>query len=141
MRMLIPVDGSEASLRAVDHAIAAADLYAGGLDIHLLNVQFPILSGNVRAFISEQKMEEYYHDEGSKAIGEAKRRLDAAGVSCHAHIGVGNVAETILRYARENSCEQICLSASGMGTLSGILLGSVASKLLHISEIPLLVVR
>lgn len=141
MRMLIPTDGSKAALRAVDHVIETAALYAGGIEIHLLNVQLPILSGNVKSFISQEKIDEYYHDEGMSALQAAKERLDAAGIACHVHIGVGNVAETILHYAREKECDQICMARSGMGTISGFLLGSVAAKLVHLSEIPLLLIR
>ncbi|HQT26770.1 MAG TPA: universal stress protein [Burkholderiales bacterium] len=138
--MLIPVDGSKAALRAVDHVIGTAGLYEGRVEVHLLNVQFPILSGNVRAFVSEGKIEEYYREEGMKALQEARDRLEAAGVACHVHIGVGNVAETVLRYAKETGCDQICMARSGMGTISGILLGSVAGKLAQVSDIPVLLV-
>ncbi len=141
MKMLIPVDGSNVALGAVDHAVRTAGLYAGGLEVHLLNVQLPVLSGNVKTFISQEKLDEYYHDEGMNALRTAKGRLDEAGIPCHVHIGVGNIAETILHYARANQCDLICMARSGLGTLSGILLGSVAARLVHLSEIPVLLVR
>ena len=134
--MLIPVDGSEAALGAVDHVIKTAGQYAGGVEIHLLNVQFPILSGNIRAFISQDKIEAYYHDEGMCALKEAKERLDSAGIACHVHIGVGNVAQTILKYAREYGCDQICMGTGG----AGFFLGSVAARLIHPAETPVLLV-
>lgn len=140
MKMLVPVDGSEAALSAVDHVIRSAAQYVGGLEVHLLNVQLPILSGNVRAFISQDRLDAYYHDEGMSALKAAKERLDAAGIPVHAHIGVGNAAETILAYARENRCDQICMGTTGLGSFSGFLLGSVAARLIHLSEIPVLMV-
>lgn len=140
MKMLIPSDGSEAAMRAVEHAIKTAGLYAGGVEIHLLNVQLPILSGNVRLFISREKIEDYYREEGMAALSGAKEKLDAAGIACHVHTGVGNVAETILQYAIKIGCDQICMAKSGMGTLSRIFLGSVAAKLIHLSEIPVLLI-
>lgn len=141
MKMLIPSDGSDAALRAVEHAINAAGLYSGGIEVHLLNVQLPILSGNVRFFINREKIEEYYREEGMAALKDAQAKLDAAGITCHTHVGVGNVAETILQYARKNGCDQICMTKSGMGALSRIFLGSVAAKLIHLSEIPVLLIN
>lgn len=141
MKILIPVDGSEAALRAVDQVIKTAHQYVGGVEAHLLNVQLPILSGNVRVFISQDKIDAYYHDEGMIALKAAKEKLDSVGISCHVHIGVGNVAETILRFAKENRCDQICMGTSGMGAISGLFLGSVATRLIHLTEIPVLLVR
>ena len=141
MKMLIPLDGSESALAAVDHAVNTSALYSGGIEVHLLNVQLPVASGNVRTFISQEKLDEYYREEGMNALRAAKARLDEAGIACHVHIGVGHVAETILRYAREYGCDAICLARSGMGTLSGMLLGSVVARLVHLSEIPILLVR
>ncbi len=137
--MLIPLDGSDAALHAVDHVIETAKFYQGGVEVHLLNVQFPILSGNVRTFVSADKIEEYYREEGMKALKDARQRLDAACIAFHVHIGVGSVAETILRYAKETGCDQICMARHGIGKVA--LLGSVAGKLLHASEIPVLFVR
>lgn len=141
MRWLIPLDGSDAALAAVEYAVRSTSLYANGLDVHLLNVQLPILSGNVRTFVSREKMDEYYREEGMKALEPAKARLEASGIPCRMHIGVGNVAETILHHARESRCDQICMARSGMGAISGFFLGSVAAKLVHLSEIPVLLVR
>jgi nucleotide-binding universal stress UspA family protein len=141
MKMLIPSDGSDAALRSVEHAIDTAGLYVNGIEVHLLNVQLPILSGNVRLFITREKIEEYYREEGMAALSGAKAKLDAAGIVCHTHVGVGNVAETILQYARQNGCDQICMTKSGMGALSRIFLGSVAAKLIHLSEIPVLLIN
>ena len=141
MKMLIPCDGSDAALRAVEHAVKTADLYAGGLEVHLINVQLPILSGNVRLFVGREKIEEYYREEGLALLQNAKERLSAAGIVCHEHIAVGNAAETILEYARRIGCDQICMTKSGMGALSRILLGSVAAKLIHLSEIPVLLIN
>ncbi len=141
MRVLIPVDGSKSALRAVSHVAETAGLYAGGVEVHLLNVQMPILSGNVRSFVGQDKLQAYYHDEGMAILEPACSVMKAANLPCRIHIGVGNVAQTILDYAREMKCDQICMGKGGMGAISGMLLGSVASRLIHISEIPLLLVH
>jgi len=54
MKMLLPVDGSENSLRAVQHVIAMKEKYSDPIEVHLLNVQLPVASGAVKMFISQQ---------------------------------------------------------------------------------------
>jgi nucleotide-binding universal stress UspA family protein len=111
------------------------------VEVHLLNVQPPIVSGNVTMFIKREQLEEYYRDEGLKALAEPRRRLDAAAVSYTFHIGVGDPAETIAKYAHDKQCDQIVMGTRGMGRVAGMLLGSVATKVIHLSAVPVLLVR
>ena len=56
--ILIPVDGSESSNRAVKSAIKAANEF-GGANLHLLTVHPPIVSGNVKRFFSVEAIDDY----------------------------------------------------------------------------------
>jgi nucleotide-binding universal stress UspA family protein len=58
-----------------------------------------------------------------------------------AHIHVGPAPETIVRVARDLGCELICLGTHGRGTLGNALMGSVATKVLHLSAIPVMLAR
>ena len=141
MRILVPVDGSPAALRAVAHVAIEAGRYAEMPEIHLINVQLPILSGNVRTFFSRERIDAYYHDEGMRVLRPARERLEASGIPCSVHIGVGNAAQTIAQYAKDRHCDMICMGRGGMGGISGMLMGSVASRLIHVSEIPILLIH
>ena len=140
-KILLPVDGSDNSLRAVQAAIDLAKAAAEPPEIHLLNVQLPIISGDVKMFVSEEQIKAYYHDEGIKALARARAALDAAGVAYVHHIGVGPVAETIAAYAKEKGCNQIIMGARGLGSLTGLLLGSVTTKVTHLVDIPVTLVK
>lgn len=141
LKMLVPVDGSASSERAVDHLIKKSSWYKSPIEIHLLTVQPPIISGNVRMFISQEQLNDYYQDEGLKALKPAREKLDAAGLAYSFHIGVGDPAETIARYAKEKQCDQIFMGTRGMGSISSLLLGSVAIKVIHFAEIPVVLVK
>ena len=56
-------------------------------------------------------------------------------------IEVGDPAETIVQYAREKNCDQILMGTQGMGSLSGFVMGSVASKVVHLSPVPVLLTK
>jgi nucleotide-binding universal stress UspA family protein len=140
LRILLPVDGSENALRAVDHAIKKAAWYKEPPEIHLLNVQHP-LHGEVGMFLDADQVRAFHHDEGAKALASARELLDKAGIPYLVHIGVGNSAEVIVQYAKEKACDQIIMSARGLGSVAALLLGSVATKVIHLSEIPVLLVK
>ena len=140
MKILVPVDGSESANRAIDHAIQQATNQTG-MDIHVLNVQIPILSGHVKMFISEQQLNDYYRDEGYAALKSAQERLKQVNVAHTHHISVGHVAETIAQYAKENTIDQIIMGTRGMGAISDFVLGSVATKVIHLSSVPVTLIK
>lgn len=138
LRVLIPVDGSENSLRAVRFTITTTALFRDPLEIHLLNVQhsFP---GTIRGV--HQQAREEHHEEGKKALAAACNLLDDAGVRYDFHIGVGDAPEVIAHFVRDKNIEQVVMGPRGLGTIAGMLLGSVAVKVLHLVHVPVLLVR
>ena len=142
LRLLVPVDGSESSSRAVDYLIKKLGWFKGGAEIHLLNVQHPIPYGNrVSSVIGHDKIAQYHQEEGMVALKKAMKQLDAAKVKYHYHIGVGQEAEVICQYAKEKGCDQIVTGTRGLGSVSNLVLGSVATKVIHLSRVPVLLVK
>lgn len=139
-RLLAPVDGSEVSKRAIDQLLKGLGGYKEPAEIHLLNVQHP-LHADVSMFVSADQIRQFHHDEGMKALRPAREKLDAAGVPYAFHIGMGDPAEVISQYAKEKACDQIILGTRGLGAVAGMLLGSVATKVLHLSDVPVLLVK
>nr|WP_256450073.1 universal stress protein [Achromobacter sp. GbtcB20] len=138
--VLIPIDGSENALRAVKYMIDHIREH-GDCAIHLLNVQIPIVSGAVRAFVTPEMIRDYYEDESSAALAEARSVLDAAGVSYQTQMRVGPVAATITTYAAEQHCDHIVMGSRGLGAAGSLLLGSVALKVLHTAHIPVVMIN
>ncbi len=141
-KVLVPVDGSEPSLRAVEHVIAMRAKLGDpkALKIHLLNVQRP-LRGDITMFINEEQIRGYHHDQGVKALERARRLLDKAGAAYRVHIKVGEPGEVIAREAEERGCSEIVMGTHGWGTVVGMLMGSVATKVLHLTKVPVLLVK
>lgn len=137
---LIAVDGSAASLHAVDHAIKEAICRMEKPRIHLLNVQSP-LTGDITRFVDGRTVEDFHREAGEAALAQAKEKLGAAGLDHGAHILIGDAAPTIVGFAKERDCSLIVLGAQGLGGVIGLLMGSVALKVMHLSTGPVLLVR
>jgi len=140
-KILVAVDGSENSKRAVEHVLQLARSGCRLLDVHVLNVQSPIPFGDIKRFVGQDTVNAYYQEEGSKALRPARAVLEKSAVPHTFHIAVGAPAETIVDYAREHQCTQIILGCRGLTALSGLLLGSVASKVLHLTDVPVTLIK
>jgi nucleotide-binding universal stress UspA family protein len=140
LKFLFPVDGSDASNRAITEFITRMDWYRHIPEIHLLNVQFP-QRGNVPLFIDKENIDKYHREEALKELQAARELLDRAGLVCHYHIAVGNPPDVIMQYGKEMACDQIVMGPRGLGAVKRILMGSVASKVIELSTIPVLLIR
>ncbi|MBI2313399.1 MAG: universal stress protein [Betaproteobacteria bacterium] len=140
LRLLVPIDGSETSLRAVDHLLKKIGWYKNTVEIHLLNVQ-PHLHQDVGMFVSHEQIREFHHEQGLKALKGARDKLDAAGAPYVFHIGTGEPAHVIAHYARERRCDQIFMGTRGLGSVASMLIGSVTIKVIHLTDIPVVLVK
>lgn len=142
MKILVAVDGSKHSLAAVQCVIDHADWYRDKPGVELLTVHLPVptLHG-MGAVISGQHYERYYREEGDARLAAARAKLDAAGIAYSSHILVGPVAENIVEKASNTGCDLICIGSRGLGDLGRALLGSTATKVLHLSDLPVLLVK
>jgi nucleotide-binding universal stress UspA family protein len=142
LKFLVAVDGSASSNRAVDQLIGHLGMLKEAAEVHLLNVQHPIpYGGRVSEVVGHEKIAQFHREAGMAALRSAMQKLDAAKIKYHYHIGVGAEAEVICQYAKEKACDQIFMGTRGLGTISNLVLGSVASKVLHLSTVPVLLVK
>jgi nucleotide-binding universal stress UspA family protein len=140
-KILVAIDGSGSSDRVIDFLIGKSNSYKEPLEVHLLNAQLPIAGVNVKMFISSDSLNQYYREEGTTALKRAREKLDAAGISYVHHIGIGDPAEVVVNYAKSKRCDQILMGSRGLGSVSGLVLGSVATKVLHLTDLPVMLIR
>lgn len=138
-RILIPVDGSENAMRAVDYGLA----HARGCptaQVHLLNVQEPVYE-QVRDVMSRDEVEKMEIAAGHIIIDPARKVFDEAGIACIAEVRIGDIATSIANYAREMRCDNIVMGTRGMGAIKTLLMGSVTTKVIHLADIPVTLVK
>jgi len=142
MKILVAVDGSKHSLHAVQRLIDHAGWYRGKPEVLLVTVHLPVprLPG-MGAAVGKNQIQKYYEQEGGARLASARRKLDAARVPYEATVLVGPVAESIVGHAKAKRCDLIYIGTRGMTALGNALVGSTATKVLHIADIPVLLVK
>lgn len=141
LNILVPVDGSDNSNRAVLYARQLAQ-GAASARIHLLNVQTPTQGrAGISRLITQDMIDEFYNREGQEAMDEARKLLDVTGTGYISHIEFGHAATEIAGYARDQGCVRIVMGTRGNGTLANILIGSVANQVVQLSDVPVTLVK
>jgi len=141
LRILLPFDGSIHALHAAQYL---ASLAAQGvkLQVHVLNVQEnPAYALSMVDESGIRLIEDALRNEGHKVVLKAAEVLAAASVphQLHAHIGI--VAESVVGQAASLGCESIVMGCRGLGSLTGLLLGSIATRVVHLSPLPVTLVK
>lgn len=128
---LVAVDGSAHSLRATGEAIRLArELRSAAL--HLVHIH---------SWMSKEAAEAELVRRGWAATAGARAQLDAAGLPWSLHVALGECAEQIVAIASRLGCHGIVIGSRGLGATQSLLVGSVAQQVIHLSPIPVLVVR
>ena len=142
MKILVPVDGSPASIRAVRLAIDQVKTLPEA-SLVLVNVQnFSGLSLPEDAKIMPSAWIEQKEERAArKALKDAVTTCCEAGISYITRAERGGVAATIDRVAREEHVQHIYMGTRGLGGVRGLLLGSVTTQLLHLVDVPVTLVK
>jgi nucleotide-binding universal stress UspA family protein len=137
--ILVAVDGSDHSNRAVRHALDLMDAGLAG-PLHLLNVQ-PSVRGAVSSFVAKDQIDSYHREEGEKAVASAVAIAKKAGVPAEVHIGVGPHGEVVADFATNLKVALIVVGTRGHTGLAGVLLGSVAQEIIAKTDVPIMLVK
>src|SRR5436309_7454682 len=137
MKILLAVDGSKTSLDAVKFVIKHAHWFSERPQLEVVSAhaqisvpRFPGMAGIGRA-----QLQQYYEEEGGKRLADAKRLLDQAGTRYEARVLVGPAAETIVQHAKKSGCDLIVVGPPQA------LIGSVCTKVMHLSDLPVLLAK
>ena len=137
---LVPVDGSADALRALAHALS--ELRNGPeAQLHVLNVQPPPIHAWPGKLVSPDLIAEELRHEGEKIVQAAAAAARDAGVRCTCHVRIGLSANEIAACAVEQHRDAIVMGTRGLGRVAGLVLGSVASKVVHLATVPVTLVK
>lgn len=141
-KILLAVDGSAHAIKATKKLIDFAQQLQERPVIVPIYVHLPLPRVGLAAkFISKAQVEDYYHDEAKKAMAPALKLLEKAGYAVKPVVQIGPVAETITAYGKRSKADLICLGTRGMTATGNLLMGSVATKVLHLADCPVLTIR
>lgn len=127
---LVAVDGSDNALRAVSHAVdQAARMNACAL--HLVQVQPWLAKEAAAAELANRAL---------GATARARALLDARDLPWRLHVAMGDPAERILECALQLRASTIVIGSRGLNAVESLLFGSVAYKVMHLSNVPVMVI-
>lgn len=134
-RVLLAIDGSDPSVRAIPYAGSLVPDGAG--HVHVVTV--------VERGRHEGETYDVESDAQARAlIDHAMEQLSAVGAKVDGevrHAFIGGVAGEILRAAHEDEADVIVMGTRGLSEFSALVVGSVTHKVLHVADLPVLLVR
>ena len=140
-RLLVAFDGSESAERALRHAIDRVEA-APGLELVLVHAHEESLGMGVTPdHLSYERVAELQRAHSETVLRRAEAILGAAGVPYVKEILVGPVAEVIASRASRLGCAGIVMGARGLSRVRGLALGSISTKVVHLADVPVTVVK
>jgi nucleotide-binding universal stress UspA family protein len=138
MKILFPTDGSEHSLAALRSLVSHLNWFAEAPQIALINVHPHLPYARAVAWAGKEAATRYYADESSAALAPAGEALAESGIRYEQVARIGEPAHEIVRYAAEWNADLVAMGRHGHSHIAGLLMGSVAQKVLAIITIPVL---
>ena len=138
-KILVPVDGSDNSHRALDAALLLSEkLGAKVTAIHVME-DIPVLHIQSEKLLRE--VLDAYKKESQLLLSKCSEIATRKGLSINTKLLQGNVGSTILDFCEKEKHDIIVMGSRGMGKFKELILGSVSSKVVHHSRCPVLVIR
>jgi nucleotide-binding universal stress UspA family protein len=134
-RILLAIDGSDHSARAIPVAADLANRYGGEILVFHAREHELALGVDIDAETS---------DEAMTLVDGVVRDLKDAGINVRGEIvrvPLGQTPRAILDAARDEHMDLIVMGTRGLSEWSRLLMGSVAHKVVHLADVPVLVVR
>jgi nucleotide-binding universal stress UspA family protein len=110
-------------------------------ELVLLNVQNIGATELSGAVMGSYDWQEKASQASAKALKEAIGKLEAAGAVFKTLVRSGQAAEAIAQVACEEDIQHIVMGTRGLGRIQGLLLGSVAMKVIHLAQIPITLIK
>lgn len=136
-KILVPLDGSEHSIRALKNAIQIAKKFDGSITlIHVYTVS-PFVITPTQVYKYVQAIQEL----GNSILEEGKNLVKAEGVQVKTLLKEGHTVEKILETVTKENINLVVLGSRGLSKLKGILMGSVSEGVTKNAPCPVLVVK
>lgn len=138
-RILVPVDGSDISLRGL--RLAAQRAREADAEVHVLHVEPPMHYEELRTYAIRPDLEEVRQRASRRILDAAAATMAAEKLKHVEHLQHGEIAHTIARYAESHKIDEIIMGTRGMGALGSIMLGSTALRVVHLAHVPVTLIK
>jgi len=132
-KLLVPMDGSGSAMRALKLAAKTRDAV-----VLVLNVQPAMPSSR---FVSKAMIAGHQRRSADEALAPARALLKRLKLQARTYTAIGEPAAAIVAFAKKHRCSAIVMGSRGQGRIAGLMLGSVAAKVIHLAACPVTVVK
>ncbi|NTW05995.1 MAG: universal stress protein [Peptococcaceae bacterium] len=137
-KILVPVDGSEGSDKAVRFAISLAT--ESNDEIILLNVQHSYNTPHVKKFFSQEEIRAYQEELSKDVFSHTLELTNNTSAQVRTLMRRGDPGKEICAESKERAADFIVMGYRGLGAVKRAIMGSVATNVLHETEIPVVIV-
>jgi len=138
-KILVPIDGSDNSYRALDAALFLSEKLGSNITVLHVMEQVPITHIESQKLLSE--LLENYKKENQDILSKCLEIARKKGVTINTILLQGNPASIILDFSKKEKYDIVIMGSRGMGKFKELILGSVSSKIVHHSLSAILLIR
>lgn len=143
-KLLLASDGSDNAVRAAGF-VAEMAAVAPAVEVTVLVVNDVLEKmkyySPLRSPVILEEVDVFFKEKTKEALDTTMEVFKNHGVKATGVTKMGNPAQEIVDYAREEGISQIVIGSRGLGSLKGIVLGSVSSKVIQLAGCPVTVVK
>lgn len=144
-KIALPFDGSEAALRALDFTVRLAKRFKSPVKIDLINVQEATV-GIPDSFARDAtavgtRLAEAARNAGADLLAKPSAKLKKAKLLRNSAVLLGDPAACIAEYVADNGCDAVVMGTRGRSQLAGLVLGSVATRVIYLATVPVTLVK
>lgn len=137
-RILVPMDGSPAAIRALMHAGARKRTTSGGVSIIVLNVQASLPPSR---YVTPSMIRDHNTRMSRAALRSARSKARQLKIAARFYVRHGDPSSVIARFAKAMKCREIIMGTRGRGRTAVFVLGSVALRVVQLAQAPVTLVK
>lgn len=140
MRIVLAADGSPYTKKAIAFLATHESLCGPDDELVVVNVQYP-MPPRVKTMVGAAAVAGYHKDEAAKVLDPIGTLLARKAIPHRCEWTTGEPAHQILQAAKKHKAHLIVMGTHGYGAVGRALLGSIAQRVLHGADVPVLLVR
>jgi nucleotide-binding universal stress UspA family protein len=140
-KLLVPFDNSDNAKRALQHAIQLAKQNTATELVIVHAHEPPIVYGEIAIYMPEERANELQRQHSEAVLKAGVEIAKEAGVTFTSEILIGDIAKSVVSCAEKHGCDGIVMGTRGMGAVGNLLMGSIATKVIHLTKLPVTLVK
>jgi nucleotide-binding universal stress UspA family protein len=140
MKILLAVDGSATTRRMLAKLAARDELLGPGHHYTALTVVMPI-SAHAASLLPAATIEGWHQEQAEQVLGPVRAFAAQSGWDLQTRFVVGHAGDAIAQLADEGRFDMVVMGTHGHSSLANVVLGSVATRVLARTRLPVLLLR